>query len=64
MRFFFGQGRQKGGGGSGASGGKSATFEIQNPDFAWKLVWTVQTNYEIFFWSGASQGGGLRGVKE
>ena len=23
-------------------------FELQTPDFAWKFVWTVPTNYEIF----------------
>ena len=66
MRIFFWSGASEGGGCSGASGGKSAIFEIQNPDFAWKLVWTVQTNYEIFFWSGASQGGsqGHQGVTQ
>ena len=21
-------------------------FELQSPDFAWKLIWTVQTNFE------------------
>ena len=21
-------------------------FELQNPDFAWKFIWTVPTNYE------------------
>ena len=21
-------------------------FELQTPDFAWKIVWIVQTNYE------------------
>ena len=30
----FGQGRQKGGGVSGASRGNSAIFELQTPDFA------------------------------
>ena len=66
MQFFFGQERQKGGC-SGASGGKSAItqpfFELQTPDFAWKFVWTVPTNYENFFWSGASEGGVFRGVR-
>ena len=38
-------------------------FELQTPDFAWKFVWTVPTNYEIFFWSGASEGGVFRGVR-
>ena len=25
-------------------------FELHTPDFAWKFVWTVPTNYEKFFW--------------
>ena len=32
-------------------------FELQTPDFAWKFVWTVPTNYEIFFVRGVTMGG-------
>ena len=32
-------------------------FELQTPDFAWKFVWTVPTNYDNFFWSEVSEGG-------
>ena len=31
-------------------------FELQTPDFAWKFVWTVQTNYEKFFGQGRQKG--------
>ena len=65
MRNFFWSGASEGGC-SGASGGKSAIFEIQTPDFAWKLVWTVQTNYENFFGLGHHKGGsqGRQGVTQ
>ena len=34
----------------------SAIFEQQFLDFAWKFVWTVITNYEIFFGQGHQKG--------
>ena len=61
MRIFFGQGHQKGGS-QGRQGVTQLFFELQSPDFAWKFVSTVPTNYEIFFGQG-HQKGGLRGVK-
>ena len=36
-------------------------FELQSPDFAWKYVWTVRTNYEKKLVRGVR--GGFRGVK-
>ena len=62
MRFFFGQGRQKGRS-QGRQGVTQPYFELQTPDFAWKFVWIVLTNYEIFLVRGARRGGVLRGIK-
>ena len=36
-------------------------FELQTPDFAWKFVWTVPTNYEIFFLVRGVRRGGVQG---
>ena len=52
---FSGQGRKKGrkrGGSQGRQGVTQPFFELQTPDFAWNFVWTVSTNYEIFFGQG------------
>ena len=45
MRIFFGQGRQKGGS-QGRQGVTQPFFELHTPDFAWKFVWIVSTNFE------------------
>ena len=48
MRRIFFRGVKKG----GVQGHQRVTkpfFELQSPDFAWKFVWTVQKNDEIFF---------------
>ena len=50
------------GGVQGRQGVTQPFFEIQTPDFAWKFIWTVPTNYEIFLARGVTRGG-LRGVK-
>ena len=41
-------------------------FELRTPDFAWKFVWTVPTNYEIFFGQGCLKRGsqGRQGVTQ
>ena len=32
-------------------------FELQTPDFAWKFIWTVQTNFEKKIYQGYQKGG-------
>ena len=37
-------------------------FELQTPDFSWKFMWTVPTNYEKKIVRGVRRGG-LTGVE-
>ena len=42
------------------------SYQVQTRYFAWKFIWTVPTNYEIFFGQGCHKGGpqGRQGVTQ